>query len=178
MAYASAPSQRSLESTQYNKPREFKTVVFVHGFQTTEWVSTLAASTINSATEESTTATSSPGNGPNIGAIVGGVLGGLAIIGLIFLGVFGLIILHRRKNNAANHYELTTGLAPQPDTPGLADKTRWSPVQAGSYTDNLSPGFTRATSPTLHEAPTRVAAWSAELDNRRADHHRGTMQEM
>ncbi|KAM0198414.1 hypothetical protein ACHAPI_003937 [Fusarium lateritium] len=136
------------------------------------------ASTTNSATEESTTATSSPGNGPNIGAIVGGVLGRLAIIGLIFLGVFGLMILHRRKNNAANHYELNTGLAPQPDTPGLADKTRWSPVQAGSYTDNLSPGFTRATSPTLHEAPTRVAAWSAELDNRRADHHRGTMQEM
>lgn len=168
--------QKLIASTLYNKPREFKTRVYVDGLQQTEWVSDLETTTTEVSPTTTDSATSSPKPGPNIGAIVGGAVGGLAV--LILIGVGGLLFLRRRKNKAADQHELNTGFAPQPDTPGLLDKTQWSPAQLGPYADRPSPEYAPVTSPHLHEAPSSGTMWSAELDGRRTDHHRGTMQEM
>ncbi|KAI6774991.1 hypothetical protein HG530_001749 [Fusarium avenaceum] len=179
-------SQQLLASTLYNKPREFKTQVFVNGLQQTEWVSDLKPTMTDSATEEPSSASSSsassssvvpnPKPGPNIGAIVGGAVGGLAV--LILIGVVGFLLLRRRKSKAASQHELNTGFSPQPYTPGPLDKAQWSPTQARPCMDLPSPGYAPATSPTLYEGLGPGTAWSAELDGRKADHHRGTMQEM
>lgn len=198
-----APNE-SLDSTRYNKPRDFNTVVFVDGVQKTQWASNLETTTTEGPTTthsnpEETSSTSSsaislPKPGPNIGAIVGGVVGGLAFIGLILLGFLMLMVLRRRKSNAAAQPQLNTGPAPHPETPGLLDKTQWSPNQTVAYTgysgpqyytvpvqENMpSPGLSSPISPTIHEAPSPSTGtgWSAELDNRKADHHRGTMHEI
>jgi hypothetical protein len=176
---AVSSSQQLLASTLYNKPREFKTQVFVNGLQQTEWVA--ETKTADSATQEPSSTSSSsvvpnPKPGPNIGAIVGGAVGGLAV--LILIGVVGFLFLRRRKNKVANQHELNTGFTPQPYTPGPLDKAQWSPTQVGPFTDLPSPGYAPGTSPTLHEGLGPGTAWSAELDGRKTDHHRGTMQEM
>jgi hypothetical protein len=88
------------------------------------------------------------------------------------------VFLRRRKNKAAHQHELNTGFAPQPDTPGLLDKTQWSPTHVGPYTDHPAPGYAPVPSSALHEAPNSGIVWSAELDGRRTDHHRGTMHEI
>jgi hypothetical protein len=175
----SAPSSPlSIESTQYNKPRVFSTVVFVNGFPKTQWVSSLETSTTEGPSSSTDSATSSPKHDTNIGAIVGGAVGGLAVLALIILGVVGFMFLRRRKNKAANEHELNTGFAPQPYTPGQHDKAQWSPTRVGPYTDHPSPAYAPVMSPTPYEAPSPGTARSAELDGRNTDHHRGTMQEM
>ncbi|KAM5526577.1 hypothetical protein FOXYSP1_21019 [Fusarium oxysporum f. sp. phaseoli] len=195
-----AAIDENFDSTPYMKPRNFNTVVFVDGFSETQWASDLEITTTGattksvltittlSATEESsyptetsTFATSSPGRGPNVGPIVGGVVGGLAVIGLLVMGIFGLMLLRRRRDSAATPSELNSGLAPQPEIRSeLPDKTQFvgSPTQAGAY--GVSTGYPNGplTSPPPQEAPSPGPVWSYELDGRETDHHHGSMHEM
>ncbi|EMT64371.1 hypothetical protein FOC4_g10010869 [Fusarium odoratissimum] len=145
----------------------------------------------SSSTQISTSATSIPGDSPNVGVIVGGVVGGLGVIGLVALGLFGLILLRRRRGNMAAPSEYTPGLAQQPHSPSkVTSNTQFVETQAGAYdvsthsyaapvqSNGPTPQLSPSTSSPLNKAPSPGTLYSYELDEARTDHHRGSMYEM
>ncbi|TVY80035.1 hypothetical protein Focb16_v008376 [Fusarium oxysporum f. sp. cubense] len=188
------------------------TVVFVDGVSETQWItdgpapskmettptqsgsSMTASATVeasSSSTQISTSATSIPRDSPNVGAIVGGVVGGLGVIGLVALGLFGLILLRRRRGNMAAPSEHTPGLAQQPQSPSkVTSNTQFVETQAGAYdvsthsyaapvqSNGPTPQLSPSTSSPLNKAPSPGTLYNYELDEARTDHHRGSMYEM
>ncbi|KAJ4044317.1 hypothetical protein NW756_004649 [Fusarium oxysporum] len=200
------------DSTSFRQSRNFSTVVFVDGVSETQWItdgpapskmettptqsgsSMTASATVeasSSSTQISTSATSIPGDSPNVGAIVGGVVGGLGVIGLVALGLFGLILLRRRRGNMVAPSEHTPGLAQQPHSPSkVTSNTQFVETQAGAYdvsthsyaapvqSNGPTPQLSPSTSSPLNKAPSPGTLYNYELDEARTDHHRGSMYEM
>ncbi|KAF4955695.1 hypothetical protein FGADI_4388 [Fusarium gaditjirri] len=211
-ACGSRSGDESFDSTRFRQPRNFSTVVFIDGVSDTQWItnepgpsetgttpaqraSSVTASVTteasSSSTQISTSTTSTPGNSPNVVTIVGGVVGGLLIIGLVVLGVFGLIILRRRRGNVTAPSEPTPGAAQQPYSPSkVTSNTQFVETQAGAYdmstnsyaaplqSNGPTPKLVPSTASPLNEAPSPRTLYNYELDEARTDHHRGSMHEM
>ncbi|KAH7222688.1 uncharacterized protein BKA55DRAFT_743909 [Fusarium redolens] len=179
------------------QPRELSTLVLVDGHEITGGLTTLglepsttesgsttitASETENSSslTEPSTSATPSPGPNHNVGAIVGGVVGGLAVI---VMGIFGLVLLRRRRGNKDTLFGSNSGSAPQPqflsNMPDTAEVVG-SPARAAHSPNTgspIGPQFDAVpiqssvstpqptpSKPPLYEAPSPETVWSCELD--------------
>ncbi|KAK2931863.1 hypothetical protein FoTM2_009380 [Fusarium oxysporum f. sp. vasinfectum] len=185
----SSSYQIAIETSQALETRVFSTMIIADG------------TPLSSSTSSSLSTNISLSHGPDVGAIVGGVLGGLAIIALIILGVLGTLFLQRRKRNKPRPLEPNPSPSPHiqpqsditdrnsiiasPTSTELDGATLSSPMTPQGHIISSHPIIkTNATYQIAHSPPPIYETLEPgpsqiyELDERRTDHHRGSMQEM